>query len=106
MPDTAASGRQSSVEIKIANRFFDGLVLGFFQALGKLSRENIFLRAFRFHRLAKFLFDTLGLFPEQARRIVEINGRRRLRRRNVRENDGKFRVNCQLGLTAWAIDFD
>ena len=106
MPDAAAGGRQSSVEIKIANRFFDGLVLGFFQALGKLSREHVFLCAFRFHRLTEFLFDALGLFPEQARGVVEINGWRRLRRRDVRENRGKFRVNCQLGLTTRAFDFD
>src|SRR5579859_5095749 len=98
--------KTSSVEIKVADRFFDRLVLGFLQAFGELSREHVFLCALRFDGLPELRLDALGLLLEQARGVVEINGRWWFRRWNVREHDAEFRVNCEFGLATRAIDFD
>src|SRR5579864_995453 len=106
MPGERVAGSPRSVEIEIANRFFDGLILRFFQAFGELARENVFLGALRFDGLPELCLDTLGLLLEQARRVVKVNGRRRFRRWNVREHDAEFRVNRELGLATRAIDFD
>src|SRR5258708_9970989 len=50
-----------NLEIEVAERFFDGLVLGFLEGFLELAVENVFLLALRHPRIAKVVFSRLVL---------------------------------------------
>ncbi|HEY2342290.1 MAG TPA: hypothetical protein VGH90_04630 [Chthoniobacteraceae bacterium] len=92
--DTGAFRIPASIEVEIAEWLFDGAVLGFLQALGKFSGENVFFGFFGFDGGAEFCFDRFGLLAQESRRIVKINGRWRPGRGNVREHYSEFAIEC------------
>jgi uncharacterized protein DUF1572 len=95
-----------NLEIEVAQRFFDGLVLGFLEGFLELAVENVFLLALRHPRIAKFVFALLGLIGEDARRVADVDIGRGLNGRCVRENHGEVGVHRQLGLAARALHFN
>jgi hypothetical protein len=98
-------GIPDSIEIKIAERFFDWAVFRFLQAFGELARENIFLGFFGFHGCAEFCLDGFCLLAQEPCRIIEINRGRRFRRRDVRKHNSEFPIQGELRMTTGAIRF-
>src|SRR5580700_1867540 len=95
-----------SIEIKIAERFFDGSVLGLFEALGKFAREDVLFRLFSLDRRAEFRFDGVRLLAQVPCRVVEVDRRRTLRGRNVRKYGAERAIHGQLRAAARAIQFE
>src|ERR1700722_19601687 len=93
------------VEIKIAERLFDGRVFGFLQAFGEFAREDVFFRFFGFHRETEFFFDAIALLAEEAGCVVEVDGRRSFHD-FVGEHDFEFGIDGQLGVAARAVYVD
>jgi hypothetical protein len=105
-PSTAKGTRPKQlVEVKIAERLFDGPVFGFFQALGELARQHVFLGALGLDGGAELGFDGLCLVSEEPRRVVQID-RRRPHRGDVGEDDAEPAVDDQLGAAAGAIELE
>jgi hypothetical protein len=100
------SGIPDSIEIEVAERFFDGAVFGLLQTFGKFSGENVFLGFFCFHGGPELRLDSFGLLAQEARRVVEINGRRRPGRWDVREHHSEITIKSELCVTARAIGFE
>jgi hypothetical protein len=94
-----------SVEIEIADGFFDGLVFGLLQAFGEFAFEDIVFRALGFNRKAKFLFYARRLVAKQFCGVVEIYGRSALGWRFVRQDGADLPVYCQFRVTARAFHF-
>ena len=44
----------ASIEIEVAQRFFDRSILGLFEAFGKFARQHIFFRSLRFDGRPEF----------------------------------------------------
>lgn len=91
---------EGSVEIEVANRLLDWGVLRLLQPLGEFSREHIFLRALGFNRRAELRLDCFIMLAKKPCSVVEIDGGRRLRWWDVREDDAEAAINRQLGRAA------
>ena len=56
---------RKSIEVEIAEWLFDWAVFGLLQALGKFTREDIFLRFLCFHGRSKLGFHGIGVVAER-----------------------------------------
>ena len=83
-------------EVEIPHRLLGRLVFGLLEGLFEFAIEDVFLLAFGFPGIAEFVFAFARLFRQDARGVVNIDVRRGLGRRHMREHDGKFRVHCEL----------
>jgi hypothetical protein len=82
-----------SIEVKIAERFFDGSILGLFEALGKFAREDVLFRLFGLDGRTELRFDGVRLLAQVPCRVVEVDRRRTLWRRNVREHGAERAID-------------
>ncbi len=84
------------LQIKIAHRFFDRLVLSLLKGFLEFAVKNIFLLAFGHPGIAKFVFALLRLIRKDARRIADVNIRRSSHWRRVREDYGEIDVHREF----------
>ena len=88
------------LEVEVAQRFFDGLVLGFLEGFLEFAVEDVFLLALGFPGIAEFIFTLLGLIGEDTRRVSDVNVGRGLDGRCVRKDHGETGIHRELRLAA------
>src|SRR5580692_9565408 len=98
--------KPAPLEVEIAQRFFDGLVLGFLEGFLEFAVQYVFLLALGYPGIAEFVFALLGLIGEDARRVADVDVGRGLYRCRVREHHGKVRIHRELCLAARAHYFN
>jgi hypothetical protein len=64
------------IEVKIAQRFFDGAIFSFLQSFSEFAREDVLFGFLGLDRSAEFCFDGFGLRAQEPCGVVQINRRR------------------------------
>ncbi len=98
--------RARSVEVKIADGFACGGVLGLFHRFFEFLRQDVFLVRFLEPGVRKFVFALAVLFSEDSLRVGEVHVRARLDGHFMREHSAENGVNHELRLAARASDLE
>jgi hypothetical protein len=95
-----------SIQIEIAEWFFNRLALCFFQTFLKLARQHVVFFLFGFPGLAELVLSLPSLLGKYSGGIIQIHARSLSHRCNVRKDDRELRIHFELRLAAWTRHFN